>query len=243
MPCTTKRARYAVPGIRCLEIGRRGWPYQCPCCRSGYCHPCVAARDKGQRAGDLPQQGFRGLPCLAICGRGSGNSRNGFSSKTVIGDDGAIELAVPARPQWQLRAAARAEGSDPARRFRRSDHQPLCPGPLGPRDPGASARALRRPIFPRSGQPGHRCRARGGAGMAEPAARPGLPGDFLRRAAGQDSRRRSGAQQRRMFKNHRPRRSPRSASMSASGHQRSPSPPLHRSKRYTGLSRRTDATH
>src|ERR1700736_5600719 len=59
-------------------------------------------------------------------GRGSGNSRNGFSSKTVIGDDGAIELAVPARPQWQLRAAARAEGSDPARRFRRSDHQPLC---------------------------------------------------------------------------------------------------------------------
>src|ERR1700674_2454290 len=28
-------------------------------------------------------------------GRGSGNSRNGFSSKTVIGDDGAIELAVP----------------------------------------------------------------------------------------------------------------------------------------------------
>jgi len=28
-------------------------------------------------------------------GRGSGNSRNGYSSKTVIGDDGAIELAVP----------------------------------------------------------------------------------------------------------------------------------------------------
>ena len=28
-------------------------------------------------------------------GRGSGNSRNGHSSKTVIGDDGPIELAVP----------------------------------------------------------------------------------------------------------------------------------------------------
>src|SRR6201990_393104 len=28
-------------------------------------------------------------------GRGSGNSRNGTSSKTVIGDDGAIEIAVP----------------------------------------------------------------------------------------------------------------------------------------------------
>src|SRR5712671_6014712 len=28
-------------------------------------------------------------------GRGSGNSRNGHSSKTVLGDDGAIELAIP----------------------------------------------------------------------------------------------------------------------------------------------------
>src|SRR5260370_41315612 len=28
-------------------------------------------------------------------GRGGGNSRNGDSSKTVIGDDGAIEIAVP----------------------------------------------------------------------------------------------------------------------------------------------------
>ncbi len=28
-------------------------------------------------------------------GRGSGNSRNGYSSKTVIGDDGAIEITVP----------------------------------------------------------------------------------------------------------------------------------------------------
>src|SRR5260370_24552968 len=28
-------------------------------------------------------------------GRGGGNSRNGYSSKTVIGDDGASEIAVP----------------------------------------------------------------------------------------------------------------------------------------------------
>ena len=33
-------------------------------------------------------------------GRGSGNSRNGYSSKTVIGDDGALEIAT--RPQRQL---------------------------------------------------------------------------------------------------------------------------------------------
>jgi putative transposase len=28
-------------------------------------------------------------------GRGSGNSRNGYSAKTVLSDEGAIELAVP----------------------------------------------------------------------------------------------------------------------------------------------------
>ena len=27
-------------------------------------------------------------------GRGTGNSRNGYSSKTVVGDDGAIEIAA-----------------------------------------------------------------------------------------------------------------------------------------------------
>src|SRR5260370_13582340 len=31
-------------------------------------------------------------------GRGGGNSRNGYSSKTVIGDHGAIEIAVPRDP-------------------------------------------------------------------------------------------------------------------------------------------------
>src|SRR5258708_9607255 len=31
----------------------------------------------------------------AAAGRGSGKSRNGYSSKTVIGDDGAIEIVVP----------------------------------------------------------------------------------------------------------------------------------------------------
>src|SRR5215510_2024762 len=54
-------------------------------------------------------------------GRGGGNSRNGYSSKTVIGDDGAIEIAVP-RPQRQLRAEDRRERADPARRVRQSDH-------------------------------------------------------------------------------------------------------------------------
>jgi hypothetical protein len=51
-------------------------------------------------------------------GRGSGNSRNGFSSKTVIGDDGAIELAVPRdrngsfEPQLVPKGQTRLEGFD-----------------------------------------------------------------------------------------------------------------------------------
>src|SRR6202043_2058393 len=51
-------------------------------------------------------------------GRGSGNSRNGGSAKTVIGDDGAIELAVPRdrngsfEPQLVPKGQTRLEGFD-----------------------------------------------------------------------------------------------------------------------------------
>jgi len=51
-------------------------------------------------------------------GRGSGNSRNGFSSKTVIGDDGAIEIAVPRdrngsfEPQLVPKGQTRLDGFD-----------------------------------------------------------------------------------------------------------------------------------
>jgi putative transposase len=51
-------------------------------------------------------------------GRGSGNSRNGYSNKTVIGDDGPIELAVPRdrnssfEPQIVAKGQTRIEGFD-----------------------------------------------------------------------------------------------------------------------------------
>jgi putative transposase len=38
--------------------------------------------------------------------RGSGNSRNGTSSKTVLTEQGEIEISIPAGPRWNLRAAA-----------------------------------------------------------------------------------------------------------------------------------------
>jgi putative transposase len=51
-------------------------------------------------------------------GRGTGNSRNGYSSKTVVGDDGAIEIAVPRdrnssfEPQIVPKGQTRFEGFD-----------------------------------------------------------------------------------------------------------------------------------
>jgi putative transposase len=51
-------------------------------------------------------------------GRGSGNSRNGYSTKTVIGDDGAIDIAVPRdrngsfEPQIIGKGQTRLEGFD-----------------------------------------------------------------------------------------------------------------------------------
>ena len=51
-------------------------------------------------------------------GRGTGNSRNGYSSKTVVGDDGAIEIAVPRdrnssfEPQIVAKGQTRFEGFD-----------------------------------------------------------------------------------------------------------------------------------
>src|ERR1700759_2421133 len=46
-------------------------------------------------------------------GRGSGNSRNGFFKQDRDRRRRGNRTRGAARPQWQLRAAARAEGSDP----------------------------------------------------------------------------------------------------------------------------------
>src|SRR3954467_13950617 len=51
-------------------------------------------------------------------GRGSGNSRNGYSSKTVLGEDGAVEIAVPRdrqgsfKPQIIAKGQTRLDGFD-----------------------------------------------------------------------------------------------------------------------------------
>ena len=57
---------------------------------------------------------------------------------------------------------------------------------------GHLARTVRHRGLARPDQPGHRRGARRGPGLAEPAAGAGLSGGVLRRAAGQDPRRRAG---------------------------------------------------
>jgi transposase-like protein len=68
-------------------------------------------------------------------GRGSGNNRNGFSAKTVLRDDGEIEISVPRdragifEPQLIQKGQTRFDG------FADKILEPLRPWHDGPRDP------------------------------------------------------------------------------------------------------------
>ena len=90
-------------------------------------------------------------------GRSSGNSRNGYSSKTVIGDDGAIEIAVPRdrngsfEPQIVAKGQTRLDGFD-------DRVISLYARGLSVREAGASAGALPGRGLARPDQPGHRRR-------------------------------------------------------------------------------------
>jgi Transposase, Mutator family len=71
-------------------------------------------------------------------GRGSGNSRNGSTGKTLLTDVGAVELAVP-RDRAGSFDPKIAEGPDPAGRVQRPDHRLVRAGHDHPRYPGAPA--------------------------------------------------------------------------------------------------------
>src|SRR4029079_10704315 len=69
-------------------------------------------------------------------GRGSGNSRNGTSSKTVLTEDGEIDIAVPRDRAGSFEPMLIAKGQT---RFDGFDHKilPLRGRHDRPRDPGA----------------------------------------------------------------------------------------------------------
>lgn len=93
-------------------------------------------------------------------GRGTGNSRNGTSSKTILTEDGEIEIAIPRDRAGSFEPQLVAKGQDAVRWLRRQDSGPICRRHDGARDPGPPGRALRGRGLTRSHQPGHRCRPR-----------------------------------------------------------------------------------
>ena len=112
-------------------------------------------------------------------GRGSGNSRNGTSAKTLLTEDGEVEISVPRdragtfEPQFVAKGQTRFDGFDDkilslyARGMTVREIQ------------GHLVRALRRRRLARSHQPGHRRGPGRGSRMAKPAARSRLSGRFL----------------------------------------------------------------
>jgi Transposase, Mutator family len=72
-------------------------------------------------------------------GRGSGNSRNGATPKTVLTDVGAVDLAVPRDRNGSFEPQIVRKGPDPAGRVRREDHRAVCAQDDRPGHPGAPA--------------------------------------------------------------------------------------------------------
>ena len=75
-------------------------------------------------------------------GRGSPNSRNGTTPKTLATEVGDVPLAVPRDRAGELRAAAGPEGRPPRRRPRRHDRVAVCGWDDGARHPHHLARTL-----------------------------------------------------------------------------------------------------
>ena len=122
-------------------------------------------------------------------GRGSGNSRNGTTPKTLLTDVGAVDLAVPRdrngsfEPQIVRKGQTRLEG------FNERIIALYARG-MTVRD----IRAHLREMYDVDVSPDLISRVTDGvleelAGVAVPAARPGLSGDLHRRADGEDQRR------------------------------------------------------
>ena len=109
-------------------------------------------------------------------GRGSGNSRNGTSSKTLLTEDGEVEISVPRDRAGTFEPQLVAKGQT---RFDGFDDKILS---LYAR--GMTVREIQGHLAELYGvagphQPGHRCHPGRGARVAEPPARSHLSGYFL----------------------------------------------------------------
>ena len=91
-------------------------------------------------------------------GRGTGNNRNGTYPKTVLTEDGSVDIDVPRDRNGTFEPQIVAKDETPPRRLRRQDHLAVRPRHDGSRDPGPPARTLCRRRLARPGQPRHRRR-------------------------------------------------------------------------------------
>ena len=80
----------------------------------------------------------------ALEGRGSGNSRNGTSAKTIQGDHGEVPLDVPRDRNGDFEPQVIPKGQRRLPGFDEKVISMVCPGDDDAGDPGPSARALRR---------------------------------------------------------------------------------------------------
>ena len=116
------------------------------------------------------------------------NRRNGVSRKTVKGEGGAFEIAVPRdrdgsfEPRLIPKGQSRIDGIDG------QDHRHVRARHERARHPRPSRGALRAGGLARPDQPRHGRRSGRGEGMALARARCRLPGGDLRRPAGEDPR-------------------------------------------------------
>jgi transposase-like protein len=106
-------------------------------------------------------------------GRGDGNHRNGSYPKTVLTEDGAVDLDIPRdrngsfKPQIVPKGETRLDGFD-------DKIISMYARGMTVRE---TARTLRRRCLARPHQPRDRCGPRRRARVAEPAARRGLSGE------------------------------------------------------------------
>ena len=116
----------------------------------------------------------------------AGNHRNGYSAKTVLGEDGPVELAVPRdrlgtfEPQLIKKGQSRFEGFD------QRIIAAVCAGHDGAGDSGFPAGTIRGGSLAGLHQLGYRGRARRSDPVAEPALGKPVSHRGVRRVAGED---------------------------------------------------------
>ena len=122
-------------------------------------------------------------------GRGSGNSRNGTTAKTLLTDVGAVDLAVPRDRAGSFDPKIVRKGQTRLDGFNERIIALYARG-MTTRDIRAHLREMYDvDVSPDLISQGHRRRAGGARRVAVPAARPGLSGGLHRRVNGEDPRR------------------------------------------------------